>query len=233
MIPALFLIPLVALFRIFMAWHQGNGGLHAWSWLPGFMPLAAVSFCAGVYLPRRLALVIPLGVLMLSDAIIDAHYGPQYHFFSDGPLANYALLALIGLGGMTLRRVLPTRSPGFVPVLGATLLGSVFFYVASNTLVWIGASDYPRNAAGWLQALTDRVARLFAVVRFFPKRACQRCALFYGVRRWCPPDAAAWGTHPFLPAGARRRSGRNATNRRPAVTGLSVRGAVAEEPVYG
>lgn len=154
MLPAFLLIPLVALFRVLMAWHQSGGGHHVWSWLPGFMPLAAVSLCAGVYLPRRLALAVPLGILMLSDAIIDAHYGPQFHFFSAGTFANYALLALVGLGGMTLRRALPGRTPGFAPVLAATLAGSVFFYAASNFLACLGSPDYPQTAAGFFQALT-------------------------------------------------------------------------------
>ena len=51
----------------------------------------------GQYLPRRLALAIPLGILLLSDAIIDAHYGAR--FFSPGTFANYALLAVVGLAG--------------------------------------------------------------------------------------------------------------------------------------
>ena len=151
MIPALFLIPLVALFRIFMAWQPVGGGFHSWSWLPGFTPLAAVALCAGVYLPRRLALVIPLGILLLTDALIDAHYGA--HFFSALTLVNYALLAAVGLFGMSLRHAVPglTR-PG--RVLAATLAGSVFFYAASNTLVWLGAPAYPQTAAGLFQALT-------------------------------------------------------------------------------
>ena len=150
MIPALFLIPLVALFRIFMAWQPVDGALH--SWLPGFTPLAAVALCAGVYLPRRLALAIPLGILLLSDAIIDAHYG-AYSFFALPTLAHYALLALIGLGGRMLR-CYSLRLPGFGSVLVATLAGSTFFYAVSNALVWLGSPDYPQTAAGLLQALT-------------------------------------------------------------------------------
>ena len=99
----------------------GGGGLHSWSWLPGFTPLAAVALCAGIYLPRRLALVIPLGILLLSDAVIDAHYGAR--FFSVLTLADYALLAVVGLFGMSLRQPVPRRSrPG--RVLAATLAGS-------------------------------------------------------------------------------------------------------------
>ena len=151
MIPALLLIPLVALFRIFMAWQPVGSGLRSSSWLPGFTPLAAVALCAGVFLPRRLALVVPLGILLCSDAIIDAHYGA--HFFAAGTLVNYALLALIGLGGITLRGSVP-RMTRLAPVLGATLAASVLFYAASNTLVWLGSPAYPQSAAGLWQALT-------------------------------------------------------------------------------
>ena len=91
MIPALFLIPLVALFRIFLAWQPVGSSLHP-SWMVGFTPLAGVAVCAGMFLPRRLALVIPLGILLLSDTIIDAHYGPAFHFFSVATFANNTLV---------------------------------------------------------------------------------------------------------------------------------------------
>ena len=202
MIPALCLIPLVALFRIFMAWQPVGGGLHASSWLPGFTPLAAVALCAGVYLPRRLALVIPMGILLLSDAIIDAHYGA--HFFSPLTFVNYALLACIGLGGITLRRAAGPRLPGFAAVLAGTLAGSVFFYVASNTLVWLGAPAYPQTAAGWLQALTTGLPGYLPSYVFFRNGlvsdglysmvfiACVRLTLPRGERiRSSPPVVSA------------------------------------------
>ena len=196
MLPALFLIPLVALFRIFLAWQPVGTPLHP-SWLVGFTPLAGVALCAGMFLPRRLALVIPLGVLMLSDAIIDAHYGPQYRFFSDGPFANYALLALVGLGGMALRRALPARMPGFAPTLGATLLGSVFFYAASNTLAWFGTPAYAHTAAGWLWALTVGLPGYLPTYVFF-RNGLVSDALYSMVFVAC--------VHLTLPRGERIRS---------------------------
>ena len=136
MLPALFLIPLVALFRVFLAWQPAGAS----TWLAGMSPLSAVALCAGVFLPRRLALVVPLGILLLSDAVIVSL------------LARYLVLALVGLGGMALRRVRGGRS--FPVVLGATLAGSVFFYVASNALTWLGSTEYPQTLAGLWQALT-------------------------------------------------------------------------------
>ncbi len=148
MLPALFLIPLVALFRLWLAWHQDAVG--ASNWLPGFSPLAAVALCAGAFLPRRLALVVPLGILFLSDVVIDAHYGAS--FFGGYLLARYVLLAALVGAGLFLR----TRGGGrsWASVLGATLAGSVFFYVASNAFAWLGSTAYPQNLAGLWQALT-------------------------------------------------------------------------------
>ena len=145
MLPALLLIPLVALFRILLAWQPT-----ATAWTVGLSPLAAVALCAGVFLPRRLALVVPLGILLLSDFVIDLRYAAN--FFATSLLARYALLALIGLGGMALRRASWGTSP--LAVLGATLAGSVFFYVASNALTWLGSPEYLQTLSGLWQALT-------------------------------------------------------------------------------
>ena len=147
MLPALFLIPLVALFRIWLAWQPAVG---ASNWLLGFSPLAAVALCAGLFLPRRLALAIPLGILFVSDVVIDAHYGAS--FFGAALLARYALLAALVGGGLGLRRRRWGRS--FAGVLGATLAGSAFFYVASNAFAWAGSAAYPQTLAGLWQALT-------------------------------------------------------------------------------
>ncbi len=145
MLPALLLIPLVALFRVFLAWQPT-----ATAWSVGLSPLAAVALCAGLFLPRRLALVVPLGILLLSDLVIDLHYGTN--FFAASLLARYALLALIGIGGLMLRRAAGGKT--FAAVLGATLAGSVFFYVASNAFTWLGSPDYPPTLAGLWQSLT-------------------------------------------------------------------------------
>ena len=153
--PALLLVPLVAIYRIVMAW-QMSGGLPAHpgdlltTWLPGFCPLAGVALCAGAFLPRRLTFTVPLLILLASDVIIDAHYGAP--LFAAAMLGRYGLLALICGAGLLLQS--GDRRPGFAIILLATVAASTFFYVASNTLAWAGATEYPQTAAGWLQSLT-------------------------------------------------------------------------------
>ena len=145
MFPALLLIPLIALFRVFLAWQPA--GAYYQTILPGACPLSAVALCAGMFLPRRLALVVPLSILLLSDLAIDVHY--HENFFSAYLLGRYVLLALVGLGGLALR-----GRRGVASVLGATLAGSMFFYVVSNALTWLGSPAYPQTLAGLWQALS-------------------------------------------------------------------------------
>ena len=147
MFPALLLIPLVTLSRIFLAWQPAGAS----TWLAGSSPLAAVALCGGLFLPRRLALVVPLSILLVSDLVIDAHYGAS--FFDASLLARYVLLALIGLGGVVLRHRSAQGASVFA-VLAATLVGSVFFYGVSNALTWLGSPAYPQTVAGLWQALT-------------------------------------------------------------------------------
>lgn len=146
MLPALLLIPLVALYRVFLAWHPGgmNG---AALWLTGFVPLSAVAWCAGAYLPRRLALLAPLGILAISDVIIDAHYGAA--FFTAQMAVRYLVLAAIALCALGLRGRIN------LPVtLAGTLGGSITFYAVTNAFCWLGSPDYPQTVGGLWQALT-------------------------------------------------------------------------------
>ena len=155
MSPAIFLIPLVATYRIVMAW-QMSMGPHVPApdslagWLPGFCPLSAVALCAGAFLPRRLVFAVPLLTLAASDVIIDMHYSAP--FFTGAMLARYALLGMICALGLLLRR--GGSRPGVGTTVLTTAAASTFFYVASNTFAWMGAAEYPQTAAGWVQALT-------------------------------------------------------------------------------
>lgn len=148
MLPALLLIPLVALFRVLLAWHPA--GTFSSTGLPGACPLSAVALCAGLFLPRRLALAVPLGILLLSDVVIDWHYGAS--FFGSYLVVRYALLALVGGVGLALRQMPGGR--GWAVVLGSTVAASTFFYVVTNALTWLGSSLYPQNVGGLWQALT-------------------------------------------------------------------------------
>ena len=116
--------------------------------LPNFSPLMAAALCGAVFLPGWLGLALPMASLLVSDALLNLHYG--------APVVSAQLLwtlpcylVAVGLGWM-----LRGRSPGLLPVLGGTFAASVLFYLITNTGAWLGLSDYPQTVAGWMQALT-------------------------------------------------------------------------------
>jgi len=119
---------------------------------PGLMPenfsaAYGLAFCAGVFFPGRLAWILPLGTLLVTDILINAHYGAE--FINGYMLANYAAyVAIIGLG-----RCYTARS-SWTALLGGGLAGAILFYLITNTAAWLQNPEYAKTLAGWIQALT-------------------------------------------------------------------------------
>jgi len=117
--------------------------------LPNFSPLMASALCGALFLPGVLGLIIPVVALLVSDALLNLHYGV--------PVLSVQLLwtlpcYLIAVGiGWSLR----SRRTGMMfPALAGTLAASVIFYLVTNTGCWFGHAAYPQSFAGWVQALT-------------------------------------------------------------------------------
>ena len=120
-------------------------------WLHNFSPLAAIALCGAIYLPRRYAFVLPLGILFASDLILNLfHY--ERPFLALEMVPRYLALALIVAMGLGLRlRMQVVRLPA---LLSASLAGSLAFYIISNTGSWIAEPAYAKTVNGWLQALS-------------------------------------------------------------------------------
>ncbi len=121
--------------------------------IPGVLPLNfsaayALAFCAGVYLPKRVAWWLPLSVLLLTDVLLNLFY---YHasLISGYMLMQYACYSLIILLGQQFR----ARS-SWIALLAGGLLGAVLFYLVTNTAAWVQNPEYPKTLLGWVQALT-------------------------------------------------------------------------------
>src|SRR5690606_26556153 len=62
-----------------------------------FVPVAAIALYAGARMPRRVAFLIPLAVLVLSDLVIDLRHG--YAFYPASRLTTYAVYTgIVALG---------------------------------------------------------------------------------------------------------------------------------------
>jgi hypothetical protein len=112
---------------------------------PNFTPVGAMALFGGACLTdRRLALVLPLGALFLSDLVLGLHalipvvYG------------CFALNVLLGRWLRSRRAVVTTAA--------VTLAGSVQFFIIINFACWL--HGYPHTAAGL-------VASYLAGVPFF------------------------------------------------------------------
>jgi hypothetical protein len=129
-------------------------GLSRW---PGAMPqnfsaAYALCFCAGLYLPRRLAWTIPLGVMVLTDLLLTfLHYHPTGYSLAEfirDQAPNYAAYAaLIGLGCAL------GGKRNFLALLSGGIFGAILFYLISNTGCWL-MMGYEKTLAGWIRALT-------------------------------------------------------------------------------
>src|SRR5262249_25600468 len=96
---------------------------------PNFVPLGAIALYGGARLPRRVALLVPLAVLVLSDVVI--HLARGYPFHPASQLTTYATFtALAALGGLV------PRDAGPLGRLGMAAVGSTAFFLVSNFAVW-------------------------------------------------------------------------------------------------
>lgn len=145
MIAAILLVLVVVLFRVIAGFMVAGGGDP--TWLSNFSPLAAVALCGAIYLPKRLAIALPLAALFISDLALNARYGAS--MLDASMLVRYAALALVAGLGFLLRGRARLGS-----VALASLGGSTLFYAVTNTASWLVEPLYAKTAAGWLQALT-------------------------------------------------------------------------------
>ena len=140
---------------------------------PGLLPwnfsaAYALTFCAGVFLPRRLAWWFPLGTLFVSDLLINCYYQFVVHVdaFQWPQLINYAVYALlIWLG----TRFKPKDS--LIKLVGGGVLGAILFYLITNTASWFfnpfSNPEYTKTLTGWIIALSKGTAGYPQTWEFF------------------------------------------------------------------
>ena len=85
----------VVLYRIVAA---DLGAEHLW--LLDFSPLAALALCGPTVYPHRVAWLLPLSILLISDIMLNVHFGAT--FVPGEMLPRYAALGLIAMLGLRL-----------------------------------------------------------------------------------------------------------------------------------
>ncbi len=113
---------------------------------PNFVPIAAIALFGGAYFTdKRLALLLPLSIMLLTDMLIGFHSTMWVVYLS--------FAAMVGIGTLVGKRV------GFSTVTAGALSGSVLFYLTTNFAVWATGSGifYPLTLQGLMMSYTAAI----------------------------------------------------------------------------
>ncbi len=110
---------------------------HAWN----FAPIVAIGLFSGTYLNKRLAFIVPVAAMVISDAFI-GFYGWKLN------LTVYLAMALAGGIGIFLRSRKNPLTIGMGAVLGSTL-----FFLITNAAVWYFGASYDPGIKGLVASL--------------------------------------------------------------------------------
>ncbi|RYY56434.1 MAG: hypothetical protein EOO09_06620 [Chitinophagaceae bacterium] len=103
--------------------------------------LAMAIFGGAVFSDRKIALLVPLLSLFLSDLLFHVLFlggmAPVPGFY-DGQVSNYILFMLLTLFGSLMKK------KNLIQITFYTTVGSLLYFLASNFLVWFSGAGYAR-----------------------------------------------------------------------------------------
>ena len=139
-----------------------------------FSAAHALLFCAAFWLPGWLGWVLPMATIIVTDLLLNS-------FVYNEPLllqSSIPIWITLGIFVVLAKWLAKRRSYGRV-FLG-TLIGTLLFYLVSNTMAWFGNPAYVKSFAGWIQALTVGLPG-FPPTWFFGLKSLLGTSLFTGL----------------------------------------------------
>ncbi len=106
---------------------------------PNFAPIAALALFGGVYLPKKLAIAVPLTAMLISDMFIGFYSFPIM-------LAVYFCFLLFGLFGLWLK-----KNKKWYNIGGFAIVSAVLFFFITNFAVWVFTPWYAKTISGLIQ----------------------------------------------------------------------------------
>lgn len=107
---------------------------------PNFAPIGGLALFSGSHFKKKIALIIPLTAMFVSDIFLGFHKTVPYVYVS------FIIISLIG--GLI-------KNNKWQSLASASLVSSVLFFLITNFGVWsTGAMSYPRNLNGLMQSYT-------------------------------------------------------------------------------
>lgn len=120
-----------------------------------FTPLAAMALFGVYYMKNKwFAFLLPLLAIMFSDVLVNLfvqneHTGLWEYFLNPTAYVVYGSLMLVGSLGLLMKNTKATSIVGF------SILGSLLFYLVTNTAAWITdfGNLYSNDLSGLVQSL--------------------------------------------------------------------------------
>lgn len=104
---------------------------------PNLSPIGALCLFSLGFLPVRWAALLPLAVMVASDLVLY-----RWHGWAPFNKVVYLSFAVYGLAGLAWR-----ARPGALTLAAGTISSGLFFFLATNFVVWLSASGMPAPEA--------------------------------------------------------------------------------------
>lgn len=106
---------------------------------PNFTPIIAIALFGGVYFSRKVALILPISIMMISDIFIGS-YEAKLMIFVYGSFLICVLL------GFWLK-----KHKKWHTILASSVLGGLMFFLLTNFAVWAFTPWYSKTFSGIIQ----------------------------------------------------------------------------------
>ena len=104
---------------------------------PNFAPIGGLALFSGANFKNKIALLIPLVAMLISDIFLGFHKTMPFVYLS------FIIIALIG--GLI-------KTNKWQSLLKASLISSILFFLITNFGVWATGSMYQKNLSGLIQS---------------------------------------------------------------------------------
>jgi len=106
---------------------------------PNFTPILAIALFGGVYLSRKIAFILPMAAMIISDIFI-GYYEFSLMIFVYG---SFLLCVILGFWLKKHRK--------WQAVLGGSILSALIFFFLTNFAVWVFTPWYAKTFSGIVQ----------------------------------------------------------------------------------
>lgn len=114
-------------------------------WIPNFTPIGALALFSGAYFnDKKLAFIVPVSAMLLSDLFIGFHSTMIFVY------ASFLMIVLLSRAANYSRKSVGS-------VLGSALGGSVLFFLVTNFGVWATSGMYEMSLSGLMTSYVEGI----------------------------------------------------------------------------